>query len=110
MRDLPGATLVNIDAVGSLILNTAPHGVAGRVGTTRGPVTPEAADETTAMRGESGLELLIIERADCRAEVDVGIPLGESGPHSRHCGLWNRWSGRGRQVISRLRACSQPYG
>ena len=54
-------------------------------------------------------ELLIIERAECRTEVDVGIPLGESGPHRRHCGLWHGWSGCGRQVISPLLASSQPY-
>jgi hypothetical protein len=38
-----------------------------------------------------GKELILIERAEFRAEFDIEIPFGKSGPHSRRRGLRNGW-------------------
>src|SRR5919109_5215810 len=46
---------------------------------------------TAVISVQIGKELIIIERAEFRAEVDIEIPFGKGGPHSRRRGFWNGW-------------------
>jgi hypothetical protein len=49
----------------------------------------------TALRGiEIRKKLIVIERAELRAQVDIGVAFGERGPHGSRGRVWNGWGGR----------------
>jgi hypothetical protein len=94
------ARVVQVEAEGILPIHAAPDGI-GRLPVSQPLNILHDYHEHQAPRGyfhgaalgwiQIGKELILIERAEFRAEVDIEIPFGKGGPHSRRRGLWNGW-------------------